>query len=206
MSAGRWRLLLCLLTCVAPLAGAGVVHAQSGYVIDVPRELSPAEKAERDRQDRAAAAARAQRKARIDSLVLRMGEHRRGEAERMIEMQDAAALARGTPTPVPVSAPEPKAVVPPPKICNYPASQGGLQGVDRTQEAARQDLLKRVPKYCYKGQATIVGSLSCSQPRVVKSGRISVPVDAVCNAQIACPAYQRPCPTSSGPAPKVSRQ
>lgn len=204
------RLGLLVLLGLAPLAGAGAVQAQGGYVIDRPRPLSPAEQAEKDRQDRAAAAERAQRKARVDTLVARMGEHRRGEAERMIEMQDAAARARGTPAPVPapipVATPEPPVVIPPPRICSYPASQGGLQGVGRTQEGARQDLMKRLPKYCYKGQATLVGSISCSRPRVVKSGKITAPIDPVCNAQVACPAYQRPCPTSSGPAPKVTRQ
>lgn len=67
-----------------------------------PTELTPAQKAEQERLKREGEAKAAARKARVDALVSQWGEHRRGEAERFIDMQQAADAAR----PKPVTPPQ----------------------------------------------------------------------------------------------------
>ena len=162
--------------------------------IVAPRDLTPAEQAEQDRRNRAAAAAAAARKASVDALVGQWGEHRRGEAERYVEMQMAAEAAR----------PKPATSQPgyPPRTCSTSRTQEARTGVFPFMSGNKQDyrsegraeMLRSVQVACTGGE---MKDFNCTGGGAI--GFFS------CKVAYTCPVTKTTC-SGGPPAPKVSPQ
>ncbi|RJF96975.1 hypothetical protein D3870_21720 [Noviherbaspirillum cavernae] len=97
---------LLLAAVLANVMPASVAAEPQGIILTMPRNTcasnraycTPAERAERDRQDAEKARAKAEFDAAVDAQAARMGgDHRRAEAEAYVRMQQAAAAAQPKP-------------------------------------------------------------------------------------------------------------
>lgn len=157
--------------------------------IGAPRELTPAEKAEQERRAREAAAAKAEFERQVAVEVQRLGPQRRPEAERLVQMRNAAQAAR------------PKTPYPP-RTCStatlseartgvFPFMTGNPKGY---QAEGRAEMLRNVESACPGGS---MSDFSCKGGGAI--GFFS------CKVAYSCPVKKTTC-TGGPPASKVSPQ
>lgn len=168
------------------------VYDASGQCIDDPTPQQRREAEERDRAEklkaeaerRAREARAAEHKRQVDEQTLRMGAHRRAEAENFVRMREAAEAARPKPSTPPES-----------KQCNNPAyttqwSTGGLTALKDAQTEYRA-----LSTRACQGRGGKVGPIKCGKAIVTFGEQF-----ASCSATINCAAYSKPCSS------KVSNQ
>ena len=165
----------------------------------------------------------------MDTELARLGggEHRRAEAERLVNLRLAAEKARNplgiprpaptpvatpatTPSPAPHSLPTmPKDVRP--KQCPFPAYTRYDSWGGKTVAEARARLLGAQGRACTSGfvnnvAGTIIGQVKCQAPRTLKLKKGAITSEASCSVTYQCPAYTANCPSSGGTPAKATQQ
>lgn len=157
--------------------------------IAAPRELTPAEKAEQERRAREAAAAKAEYERQVNVEVQRLGPQRRPEAERLVQMRNAAQAAK------------PKTPYPP-RTCSTATISEARNGVfpfmsgnPKTYKTeGRAEMLRNVESACPGGS---MADFSCTGGGAIGFFR--------CKVAYSCPVKKTTC-TGGPPTSKVSAQ
>lgn len=168
--------------------------------IAAPREMTPEEKLENDRRIAADREQTAARQREIDVEIARLGQHRRAEAERNVELRHAAQSARPNFTNTRV------------QMCDFPAGSWSIEGIGETVEGAQADIRRAMPNICSatghprNPAGTIVGSFSCSPPRTSQIGSNTFQTQALCSATYSCSARRLPCPAQPSAPARATQQ
>ncbi len=208
----RKRLLIAAMALALHSTSFGGYVQIGPMTPSAPRELSPAEKAKAAEKQ----AREDLRKQRIDDKVKSMGEHRRAEAQRLVDMEDAARKARGQ-ADLPITAqtatdaPNSYAPTDPKLICRQ-VSGDVLSSMGKGKTRAEAERGTKSFDYCAGRGGQVGVQMKCSEqggvdivPTVVdgKATFKRVPKAPLwtCSATYSCSKPKEVCESSEGKQP-----
>lgn len=178
----RFMVLAAIFSLVAvqpgrTLADPEELHIKPICMTDACRDQEEAEREYRSR-------VRAARAARVEIETMRLGKGRESDAERLIEMREAAEAAAGVARPLP-----PKGAKPPaPAKCKVAAATKTYSTFDRELERAQR--IER-GRFCVS-MLGVPSAATCVEKPFTKNTTLWW-----CTVKVECPAYEYHCSPSA---------
>ena len=182
------------------------------YTIGVSKPLTPEEQREQDERNRLNRLKQEAHNRAVEAEVLRLGEHRRAEAERLVTLRENADAARNRNQGVAAAAAAARPAEPLNRLCPLPAGTFQTSGGGKTIADARADIMRQMKNACTSTgyplgpPGTVLLPMQCDPPRTMKFEKGSLTTTATCYARYSCPPRQGKCPPGPAKAGKAIAQ